>query len=226
MHYPIVLLDADDTLFDFVKAERMALKKSMEEVGLPYTEELAGRYRVLNQTLWEMLERGEITKPRLQTLRFEQLFGEMGASADPEDFHRRYLDHLGEGSYLLPGAEEVCRALRRDRRLFLVTNGTASAQRRRFGASPLTPYFEGVFISELIGAPKPSVAFFEAVFREIPGFSRERTVIVGDSLTSDIQGGKNAGIATCWVNTKGKTAPPGCRPDLEVRSLQDLPEVI
>lgn len=224
--YRFVLLDADRTLFDFERAAQQALVRSLEEAGYPGGQALYPTYQRLNNEVWAAYERGELTKPQLQTLRFERLFAHMGVQGDPVAFNAAYMGHLGEGSFLLPGALELCQALAPHCRLDIVTNGVALTQHRRIDPSPLRPYITQIFVSEEAGAQKPTKAYFDYVFAAIPGFAPEQAVIVGDSLSSDMQGGVNAGIATCWYNPTGEPNDRGLPIDYQAATLEEIPSLI
>ena len=199
--YHVFLFDADETLFDFVKAEAAALRNTMEDFGLTYSEAVRQQYHRINDGLWKQFERGAVSRDELQQARFSRLFEALGVSRDAGAFNSRYLTELGRGTYLLDGAYEICQYLRRNRKkLCIVTNGTAAAQRARIGRSELRPFFDELFISEEIGARKPEKLFFERVLTRLASFDPRDMLIVGDSLSSDIAGGNGAGIDTCWFN--------------------------
>ena len=208
MKYPIVLLDADDTLLDFAASERAALGDMLAAFGLPDTPEIRQRYSEINIEHWKRLERGEITRAELKVSRFREFLAEQGVQADPVACNTYYMERLGEYSIPLPGAEELCRRLAENHRLYIVTNGSTSVQHRRLGASVIAPYIQKSYISEELGAQKPSKAYFDAVFADLGNPPREDVIILGDSQTSDMPGGKTAGITTCWFNPTGK-APVG-----------------
>lgn len=224
--YNILFLDLDDTILDFKKAENVALRKTLEEFGLPPTEEVCARYSVINQLHWERLERKEITREQVLLGRFEMLFHEYGIPGDPAVVGRRYTENLGIGHYFLPGAEEAVKALSKKYRLFLTSNGTTHVQKSRLKSADIEQYFENIFISQQIGVNKPDKGFFDGCFSQIPDFDPKKAIIVGDSLTSDILGGINAGIATCWVNPAGKKARADIRPDYEIESLAKLEQLL
>ncbi len=198
MKYRYLLLDADNTLFDFNAAEHAALKKVLEKHGLPATEETIAAFHRINDGLWRRLEQGTITRDRLKIERFEGLIDYLGADYDAETLAVDYVAALGRESILLPGAESLCRTLAKDFTLSLVTNGISSVQRSRIGASPIAPYITHVFISEEIGASKPSRAFFDAVFAVIGAENEEKSLVIGDSLTSDVAGAVGYGLDVCW----------------------------
>ncbi len=223
--YPIYLLDADETLFDFRRAEREALRRVLERRGVPFTEELLLRYREINEGLWRALERGEIQKDFLEVERFSRFLGELGLPDDPAAVGtEEYPAELARGSDLLPGALEVCRALAETSALYLVTNGITRVQKARLRESPLAPLIAGIFVSEEAGAAKPSPAYFDYVFARIGEDRRRDCLIVGDSLTSDMAGGIAVGIDTCWYNPARRALPPGMRVTFRISSLEQLLE--
>ncbi len=221
-----LLLDLDDTILDFHKAETIALTKTLEEYGIPPTEETISLYSGINKKHWEMLERGEIDREQVKVLRFARLFEALGVSADALKVADRYRENLAIGHYFLPGAEDALKVLTKKYRLFITSNGASKVQAGRMTSANLYRFFEKTFVSEDVGADKPSAAYFEGVFSKIPGFDKEKAMIVGDSLTSDIQGGINAGIATCWVNPRHAVAPDHIKPDHEIEALHQLPALL
>ncbi len=221
--YSVYLLDADETLFDFRRAEREALRKVFAAHGFPFGEAVLEQYREINEALWRVLERGETTKDQLQVERFVCLFRQLGQAADPERVGREeYPDALAEGNFLLPDALDTCRELSRTATLYLTTNGITRVQKRRLRESELAPYITGIFVSEEAGAAKPQKAYFDYVFSKIGLKDRSQALIVGDSLTSDIAGGVNAGIDSCWLNPEEKPCSSNVAPTWEIRSLREL----
>lgn len=204
MTYTWLLFDADDTLFDFPKAEANALKWTLAELGLAASPAYFEIYARCNLFVWKEFERGLVTSTELRTKRFRLFFDEIGIAADPQTVSPLYLQNLGLGIDLLPGAETLIRFLNPRFHLALVTNGLADVQRPRLERSALADCFEKVFISEEIGAAKPSKAYFDAVFGAIGKPPKNETLIIGDSLTSDMQGGLDYGIDTCWYNPRGQ----------------------
>lgn len=213
-----LFLDLDDTILDFHKAERIAVGKTLRAFGLEPTEEVLELYHRINKAHWEMLERGELTRAEVLRNRFAVLFRELGETADASACARTYEKNLSIGHYFLPGAEAAVESLSKKYRLFLVSNGTAAVQKGRMTSANLYRFFEQTFISQELGHNKPSKAYFDACFARIPGFDPGRAAIVGDSLTSDIQGGKNAGITTVWVNPRHEPCAD-IRPDYEIEAL-------
>lgn len=226
MPYPYLLFDADNTLFDFDQAERNAHLLLCRAHGLAFSEEGYQLYHKCNADLWRDFDRGLCTKEYLLVERFRRYLAITGERADPEALNRDHLRALGEGAMLLPGAEELCRVLSRDHRLYLLTNAVASVQKARFANSAIVPYFQGVFISEEVGVGKPDPAYFDYVFHAVPGLARDNALVIGDSLTSDIQGANNAGLPCCWFNPKGQPRPQGLRIDYEIRTLEELYAIV
>lgn len=216
-----LFLDLDDTILDFHKAERIALSKTLQELGLEPTEEVLSRYHAINKWHWEQLEQGKMTRDEVLVNRFGALFREMGREVEPQLCARTYEKNLSIGHYFLPGAEDAVAGLSQKYRLFLASNGTASVQKGRMTSANLYRFFEQVFVSQEIGFNKPAKEYFDACFARIPGFDREKAMIVGDSLTSDIRGGINAGIRTVWVNPEKKSCGE-TKPDYEIESLSQL----
>ena len=216
-----LLLDLDDTILDFHKAERIALSKTIGEFGVEPSEAVLDRYHHINKWHWEQLELGVMTRDQVLVGRFAQLFEELGMEVDAAACMKQYEHNLSMGHYFLPGAEEAVKRLKEKYRLFLVSNGTASVQHSRLTSAGLYPCFEQVFISQAIGYNKPDKAYFDRCFERIPGFAPEKALMVGDSLTSDIKGGINAGLKTVWVNPAHKDCG-SIRPDYEIEGLSQL----
>ena len=216
-----LFLDLDDTILDFHKAERIALSKTIRDFGVEPTEEILSRYHVINKWHWEQLELGRLTRPEVLRNRFGVLFSELGLSVDAAACAKTYEHNLSIGHWFLPGAEEAVDALSKKYRLFLASNGTASVQKGRMTSANLYRFFEKVFVSQEIGHNKPSKAYFDGCFAQIPDFDVTKAMIVGDSLTSDIRGGINAGLKTVWINPSH--ADPGdIKPDHEIEALHQL----
>ena len=217
-----VLLDLDDTILDFKMAEHTALQQTLGQFGLDPTEEICSRYSDINKSFWEMLERKEITRAQLRPGRFEVLFRENGIAVDPAEVANCYEKNLSRGHFFLPGAKEALKDLAKDYKLYIVSNGNLHVQSGRLQHSGILPYFQGCFISKEMGASKPDPLFFQNAFARIPGFDPSRAIIVGDSLTSDILGGIQAGIATCWVKLPGRKEREDIVPDYTISALCEL----
>jgi len=220
--FEFLFLDLDDTILDFHKAERIAIAKTIREFGVEPTEEVLHRYHIINKWHWEQMELGKMIRPQVLEGRFGMLFSELGVRADPAACAKAYEINLSQGHWFLPGAEEAVERLSKKYRLFLASNGTASVQKGRMTSANLYRFFEKVFVSQEIGHNKPSLEYFEAAFSQIPGFDKRKCIMVGDSLTSDIRGGINAGIATCWVNPEHLPGRENIQPDYEIEYLHQL----
>ena len=207
MRYDILLFDIDGTLLDFGLAEKEALRDALSEVGVVADDLIFEDYSKINDSMWKLLEKGELDRETLKVRRFRVLFDKYGIKADPEKMSVAYISALEKKAYLYDGAEELCRELHKKARIYVVTNGTRSVQDSRLKKCGLLPHLDGVFISEKIGFSKPDTRFFDIATASIQDFSKERAVIIGDSLSSDIAGGIAYGIDTVWFNPDGKTAP-------------------
>lgn len=221
-----VFLDLDDTILDFHKAEALALSQTLRELNIVPTPERLALYSRINAAQWRRLEAGQITRAEVLTTRFQIFFKQIGVARSCVSAQRIYEGRLSQGHYFVEGAEEVLGLLSEKYALYLVSNGNLKVQEGRLKSANISHYFRDIFISEKIGADKPSRVFFERCFAAIPDFDRSRSIIVGDSLTSDILGGINAGIRTCWFNPNDKPSDPGIVPDYEIRDLRDLPLLI
>lgn len=199
IRYPVVLMDADETLLDFKKSEDYAIRNAMKEFQLPFKDGDEKLYSRINKETWKSLERKEITREQLKTLRFSRFFEALGydKEIDCAKFHRCYVNSLSRFGFMLPGAMDFLQEICKIAEVYVVTNGLAAAQKGRMKDSGIDKVVRKVFISEEVGFQKPEKEFFDKVFEEIGLSDKSKTIILGDSLTSDMQGGRNAGIATC-----------------------------
>ena len=221
-----VLFDLDDTLFDFHKAEKIALTKTLVHFGIDPTEETLALYSAINAAHWKRLELGEISREEVKVGRYRELFKTIGVECDPVKATAYYESMLAIGHYFMPGAPELLEELYGKYRLYIVSNGTAKVQEGRIGSSGIARYMNGIFISQVLGANKPDKQFFDICFAEIPDFSLSETVIIGDSLSSDIKGGINAGIITVWFNPKGIENDNDIKPDYTIKELSEVPGLL
>ena len=223
---PLVLLDIDDTILDFQTAEATAIRRTFTELGIPVDDGVIARYSDINRSQWELLEDGVLTREQVLVRRFELLFEELGLPHMGAEASRRYEELLCEGHWFMPGAEELLEALKGEYRLFIVSNGSAKVQEARLRSAGIGPFFEQVFISEELGADKPHPAFFDRCFSRIPDFDPARAILIGDSLSSDIRGAKNAGILSCWYNYRQRPARADVEPDFAINELSQLPKLL
>lgn len=226
MRYPYLLFDADNTLFDFDRANRIAFESACASAGLVYSDELLRRYEAHNNACWAMFDRGEKSKDFIVVERFRRFFAELGVDASPETANEAHLSTLATCSFPAPYSVEVCARLSQTHRLFLVTNAVASVQRGRLAKAEIRPYIEAAFISEEAGAQKPTTAYFDYVFAHIDGITRDNCLVIGDSLSSDIQGANNYGLPCCWYNPKRAKNSPGLRIDYEITDLRELYDIV
>jgi 2-haloacid dehalogenase len=226
MKYDTLLFDADGTLLDFELAEHDAFISAMAQFGINADEGTISVYSKLNDALWKKLERKEIEREVLKVRRFEELASALAVDYDATKVARTYENELSNQPHLLGNALEVCAELSSKCRLYIITNGFKMIQEGRIHRSPIYPLFSNVFISEEVGYDKPALQYFEAVKNAIPNFCAEKTLVIGDSLTSDIRGGIDAGIPVCWFNPKHKHAPVDMNIDYVIDDLACLVDII
>ena len=225
MTYKWLLFDLDGTLFDYDRAEPRALRRAFESMGVPYDESVLEHYRTLNAGLWRDFEKGLIDQARIKVRRFELLFEAIDRPYDAQAFSDNYMARLSEETVLIEGAEETLKALSGHFDLAAITNGLTDVQGPRLARSALQPYIKVVVISEEEGVNKPDPAIFDITFARLGHPARDEVLIVGDSLTSDIRGGHDYGIDTCWFNPSGRTDGDSLS-TYEIRRLTDLLNVL
>lgn len=226
MSYRWILFDADGTLFDYDRAESTALKASFQHIGQDYKAEYNEIYRDINARFWNAFERGEINQNDLRIRRFEQLLLTLGLDDNPGELSRLYLKNLSEQTMLISNAEEMLTDLSNQCRFLIVTNGLKDVQRPRFKQSSIYHFFDDVVISEEVGFAKPDPAFFDVAFARMDYPSKENVLIVGDSLSSDIKGGNNYQIDTCWFNPAQKKPEPDLNIQYEIKALDELKDIV
>lgn len=225
MKYDTLFFDLDNTLLDFSSSERTAIRRVLEMNGIAATDETAALYSDINRRYWEAFERGEIPREAIFTGRFEELVKRLGVSADPKKLSADYFVCLSEGHDVIAGAREILEWARAEGiRIYATTNGVAKTQYKRISDSGLERFFNGVFISEEIGAKKPEKRFFEYVMARVPNCNKNRVLVIGDSLSSDILGGINSGLSSCWYNPAGNTG--NIKPTYEISSLDGLKDIL
>ncbi|MDH6364870.1 2-haloacid dehalogenase [Enterococcus sp. PF1-24] len=220
MKYQTLLFDVDDTLLDFQATERVALKRLFAFAGVTETPALVAKYKEMNHELWRSFERGERTRDEVIYQRFGMFFESLGKKVDGVALENQYRIFLEEGHDLMPDSREIITDLSQRADLYIVTNGVSQTQYRRLTDAKLLPFFKDVFVSEDTGYQKPMIEYFDYVFDRIPNFAKEQAVIIGDSLTSDIQGGITAGIDTIWLNPQKTTGM--IQPTYEIQQLTEL----
>lgn len=223
--YEILLFDVDGTLLDFHDAEKQALKNTFQKYNIHLTNKIKERYISINTALWKQFELGIIDKNTVIYTRFVQLFQEFSINKDGIQFENDYQQELGKGHKLLPHVKEVLDYLSHQYRLFIVTNGVSKTQYSRLKDSGLDAYFEDIFVSEDIGYQKPMKEYFDYCFQRIENFHLNKTLIIGDSLSSDIQGGMIAGIDTCWIHDFN-TSVSDMNPTYSITDLRQLYDIL
>jgi 2-haloacid dehalogenase len=226
MSYAWILFDADGTLFDYDAAEAAALAASFARIGHAFLPEHSEIYRTINGRMWLELEKGTTTQERLRVERFKELFETIGVNNDPAQFSDNYTANLATQTELIDGADSTVAALAEKARLMLITNGLAQVQRPRFAASSIRRHFEGLVISEEVGAAKPDPQIFGVAFATMNHPRKSKVLMVGDSLTSDIKGGNDYGIDTCWFNPSGRAFQNGVEPTYEIRRIDELINIV
>jgi 2-haloacid dehalogenase len=226
MTYSHLLFDADGTLFDYDRGEAKALAATFEETGIPYIADYTNIYRQINAQMWSDFEQGKISQKKLRSERFGRLFHALNIRADPLLFSERYQTNLGQATDLIDGAPELLQALHENHYLLLITNGIPEVQRSRLSLSPIQDYFDAIIISGEIGVAKPDPRIFDAAFQAMGNPPKQKTLVIGDSLTSDIQGGLNYGIDTCWFNPEQHPPNPAIPATHQIHSLSQLPPLL
>lgn len=223
MRFTTILWDLDQTILDFRKSMDYALRLSFEKMRLPIDEEKIALYEAINDSYWRRLERGEISKEEVLIGRFRTFFERLGIMDKPEDIADFYQDALGEVYFFRDEADKLLTKLKElGYRQYIVTNGVNRTQAKKLRISKLEHIVDGVFVSEVIGYPKPQKEYFDACFDKLDGTTRQECILVGDSITSDMQGAVNAGVTACWYNPEQRANELGIAIDYEIRNLWEL----
>lgn len=226
-NYEVILWDVDDTLLDFGLSQDYALKKSFAKYGIEIDEEIVNRYTSINQSFWERLERGEISKKEVLYGRFTSLFKTMSITdIDVTEFKDYYQKELGSVYFYRDNSYQLCKELSSDFKQYIVTNGVTATQQNKLLLSGFDKLMNGIFISEQLGSPKPTLAFFEKCLEQFSYKTKSKILIVGDSLTSDMKGGNNIGITCCWYNPQNKEKNIDVNIDFEIKHLWDVKEIL
>lgn len=225
--FTTILWDVDGTLLDFLYSQTYAITECFRALGKEITEEQIQRYSQINDEFWKRYERGEVTKEQLLSGRFLQLFQEYDIrDINLEVFQREYQEALGNVFSHKDDSLTICKSLHGHVRQYVVTNGVVSTQRSKLKLSGLMEVMDGVFISEEVGVPKPDKKFFDYCLERVEEKERSKILIVGDSLTSDIRGGAQAGIVTCWYRPDGEANTSPYIPDYEISDLHMIYDIL
>ncbi|KEZ88178.1 2-haloalkanoic acid dehalogenase [Clostridium sulfidigenes] len=227
MKYEVIIFDADETLFDFEKSEREALKNTMMEFNIDYDENYHLKvYKDINSVVWKEFENGLIIQSNLNIERFKRLIKSLNFNFDEEKFAKAYIKHLSYASFLYNDSLALIENLYKKYKLLIVTNGLKDVQDNRIRKSIIGKYFENVVVSEEINISKPDPKIFEYALNSINYSDKSKVLIVGDSLTSDIQGGLNSGIDTCWFNPNNIINNTSIKPTYKITNLMDLKNIL
>ncbi len=224
--YNSILFDADDTLFDFTACESEALRLAFKSFGYVLNEDIRTSYGKINEDLWKQYEKGIIDRDIIINQRFRILFDRFDIRDYSDEFIETYQEFLGMQHFFIEDALQLIEYLYKEHDLYIVTNGLTRTQHRRIRESGLEGYFKRVFVSEETGFQKPMKEYFDYCFERIGNVKLDKTIIIGDSLSSDIKGGNNAGIATCWYNPKGLINNTDSKVDIEIRHLRELYKIL
>ncbi|MDO4459329.1 MAG: YjjG family noncanonical pyrimidine nucleotidase [Clostridia bacterium] len=224
--YKYILMDNDGTLMDFEKAKRESVKMSWNMLGMEkeFTEEIQQTYDKINDKWWLMLEKGEVTRDELETGRFADFFEKVGVVADPQKMMELYEENISHMKFILDGATETMKKLSEKYEIYIITNGFSNIQHGRLDDCEFTPYFRKMYVSGDIGLVKPDKAYFDYVMKDIGDMDKSAYLVVGDSLSSDILGAKNAGMDCAWVHPKGKVTDLPIKYHIE--SVKELTEIL
>ena len=227
MKYKVLIFDADETLFDFKKAEKEAFKETIIEFGIDYDESYHFEtYKVINSAIWKELEQGLITQSKLKIERFKRLSNKLQIPFDEVEFANAYMKHLANGSFLFEDSTDLIESIKDNYTLMIVTNGLTVVQEKRIKQSTIAKYFKDIVISENIGVSKPNPGIFEYTLKDMKNIDKSQVLMIGDSLSSDIQGGISFGIDTCWYNPKEIENKTDLKPTYEVKSLKELKDLL
>lgn len=221
-----IFFDLDDTIFDYYESEKIALSTALLKGGIEPTDEILKAYHTINIPLWQLYERKEAECEFIVVERFRQLFEKCGIDFDPQKMEDIYENELAHNAHLVRGAREMLEELHKNYRLYVASNGLVKIQESRLKLANIEHYFSDVFTSQRNGASKPNLEFFEYCFARIPDFKLEETIIVGDSLTSDIKGGINSGLRTVWFNKYKMKNTTDISPDFEFTTLSEVKDFI
>jgi len=221
MRYKCILMDIDDTLFDFIPGNQNAIAQLMDELGLA-SPTVFDEYQAINHECWKALERGEMDQATLHVERFRRFLSMKNRSDDPEAVAARFAELLGQQVIPLPNAYETVEELSRHLPVILLTNGITVIQKARLAASPVRNWIEKMVISQEVGVSKPDPRIFEIA---LGGINPKEALMIGDGTGSDIRGANNAGVDACWYNPKGKKLPDGLHVEYEIRDLLECIEI-
>ena len=227
MQYDWLLFDLDNTILNFTKAMYYAFEKTLKDYKIESEEEdLMTVYRPINMQCWKELEQGIITQDELRYLRIDRFLKAINAEVNSTDFADSYHANLSDKIFWMEDAQTLIPKWVKKYKLAMVTNGFKEIQRARLAKMNMDEYFEHIIISDEIGSSKPHQPFFDYTFSKIGKADKNRVLIIGDSLGSDIQGGSDYGIHTCWLNPSDKALTADLKPTFIIKDLSDLDKIL
>lgn len=226
MKYTNLFFDIDNTLLDFDASEKKSLQKVYNNMNMDFDDADLSHYRNINESMWRSYERGEMTIEEIFDTRFTKVFKAYGKDVDGILVERIYREYLNNRHDVIDGAEELLGTLSKKYSIYAVTNGLAETQYQRLKDSGLHKYFSGIFPSSEVGHKKPDIEYFQYVFSKIENFEPKSGLVIGDNLLSDIYGGINAGLDTCWYNIRGVEKDTEIIPNYEIKQLEELYEIL
>ena len=223
--YTTLYFDLDNTLLDFSAAENMAIRKLFNLHNLPISDEMIARYSAINHTWWQRFEKGEIKKEEIYSGRFSEYLAYYNLKGNPEKMANDYFDFLSEGNFLIEGADKALEYIKNcGYTVCITTNGMSRTQYRRIESCFIKQYFDYIFVSEDAGSQKPEVEYFDFVMANTPEKDRSKILVIGDSMSSDILGGINFGVDTCWLNPKG--TPGAYKTTYEITNIMQICDIL
>lgn len=227
MKYELLLFDADGTLFDFEKCEANALNNTLNSFNISSAnDDLPALFKQVNHKIWEEFENKLISADKLKIERFKRYFTLLNVDTNPGDFSNQYLINLSKGTDLLPGAYSLLKTIHLNFKVVIITNGLTSVQKPRFENSAIHSFVDSYVISEEFGIPKPNKEIFEYALSKADHQEKSTTLMIGDKLSSDIKGGRDFGVGTCWYNPQLQTNSSDIKPDYEIKSLSEVEQII
>lgn len=224
--YTHILFDLDDTLMDFQKCQYHSFKYVLSQYNISFTPQVYSCYKKINHELWQLFNMEKISKKEVENNRFTYFFKSIGKNINGEQANKIYQSHLENQTWLTPYAYDLCRELYKSYSLYIVTNGVGRTQLNRFNLSEINKFFKGIFISDEIGYAKPNKMFFDSVCREIGYTDKQKILLVGDSIDSDIRGANNFGIDCCWFNPNGFNTNENLEIKYVIKDLRELLKIL
>lgn len=221
-----ILIDVDNTLLDFHLGSRVIMQQLFDEYNYPFTEEIYKTYIEVNDILWAKYELGEVTREEIYATRWKTVFQKLEIGIDSAGFEAKYLEGLKTSAEKVEGADEIMAYLSSKYPVYVGSNATQERQELRLAKSGLTKYISDIYTSEKLGASKPSAEFFEICLKNMGNLKPEEVMVIGDSITADINGGRACGMKTCWFNFEGTEVPEDLKTDFVVYNLHEIKSII